>query len=240
MKPDIKNKNNNIEISIIMPCKNEKNTVGRCVLTAKRFLVKNGLSGEVIVVDNGSTDGSGIIAKNSGAKVFKEIRPGYGRAIRTGIKAAKGKILIIGDADLTYDFNESYKIYKMLSSGGYDIVIGDRFKGGIEKGAMPMSHIIGVKFLSLAARKKFKTDVRDFHSGLRGITKDVSKRLKFRTTGMEFATEMIAEAAHNGLSIGQVPVRLMKCRYDRKSKLHTIRDGLRHLRYILNYKISCK
>ena len=149
------------------------------------------------------------------------------------MKAARGSVIILADCDTTYDFNEMDRLYKPLIAGKYDVMIGDRFRGGIEKGAMPVIHIIGVKFLSLMGRVRYRTDVRDFHCGFRGITREALSNLRFHTTGMEFATEMIAEAVKKGLRIGQIPVSLKKCRDSRQSKLRTIRDGIRHLIYIM-------
>ena len=159
---------------------------------------------------------------------------GYGNAIIGGLKACSGRVIIIGDCDTTYDFSDLDRFYIPLSAGKYDMVIGDRFVGGIEKGAMPLSHKLGVRFLSACARLKFKTDVHDFHSGLRGLTREATKQLDFKCGGMEFATEMIAQASKAGLSISQIPVHLRCCPYSRKSKLRTIRDGLRHVCFIIS------
>ncbi len=224
----------NLDISIVMPCLNEVNTVAICVEEALKYIEKNGLKGEVVVADNGSTDGSGNIAKQSGAEVVHVSEIGYGNAIRKGIAYACGRVIIIGDCDTTYDFSKLEDFYESLSSGKYDVMIGDRFAGGIDKGAMPLSHKYGVRFLSMCGRRRFNTDVRDFHCGLRGITRIAAKKLEFSCEGMEFATEIIACAAKNELAIGQTPVKLRKCVYERKSKLKTIRDGMRHLLYIIH------
>ena len=222
-----------IDISVIMPCMDEELTVGPCIDEAKRVIDECGLIGEIVVVDNGSQDCSADKAREHGAVVVGEERTGYGHAIRRGIDMAQGKIIIIADCDMTYDFDDMKKITEMMNDGGYDMVIGDRFSGTIEKGAMPLSHRIGVKVLSALGRRRFKTDVNDFHCGIRGSLKDALCRLEFQTGGMEFATEMIAVAAENHLMIGQTPVRLRKCLLQRRSKLRTVRDGLRHLKYIL-------
>ena len=140
---------------------------------------------------------------------------------------------IFGDSDTTYDFMKLGKLYRPLAEGRADVMIGDRFAGGMEKGAMPWSHRIGVRLLSAMGRRRYRTDVRDFHCGMRGLTRKAAEQLAFRTGGMEFATEMIALAAKAGLRIGQCPVRLRKCTLDRKSKLRTLPDGNRHLRYML-------
>lgn len=221
-----------LELSVIMPCLNEENTVGYCVDEATRFMEKYHISGEVIVVDNGSKDASAMVAAKHGARVIAECRKGYGRAIRTGLANSTGGILIVGDADTTYDFGHMEELYKPLAMGTCDMIIGNRYAGGMEKGAMPWTHKWGVKFLSFCGRKRFGVDVYDFHCGLRGITRRAVEKLTFRTDGMEFATEMIAEAAGKKLRIAQIPVPLRKCEYKRQSKLRTIRDGFRHLRYI--------
>lgn len=222
-----------LDLSIVMPCRNEAAAVGICVDAADTFLKNNRLCGEILVVDNGSADGSSLLAARHGARVIKEERPGYGNAVRTGIAHSRGTWIIIGDCDTTYDFLYLEGMYEMLSSGGYDMVIGNRYAGGMEPGSMPWTHRWGVRFLSFCARLRFGTEVYDFHCGLRGLSRKAASQLEFHTEGMEFATEMIAEAARHALCIGQIPVPLKKCRYERTSKLRTIRDGCRHLTYIL-------
>ncbi len=222
-----------LDISIIMPCLNEEAAVGASVDEAMKFLENNSLNGEIIVVDNGSTDGSAQVAKSHGARVISEPRRGYGRALRTGFEAALGNVLIMGDCDTTYDFLNLEKMYKPLADNDCDMVIGNRYAGGIEKGAMPLSHRWGVRFLSYCGRRKFKVKVYDFHCGIRGFRRESYHRLDLKTEGMEFATELIAEAGRKGLKIMEVPVPLRKCEAKRKSKLRTIRDGLRHLKYIM-------
>ena len=219
------------EISVVMPCLNEEATVAACVEEAMDFFRQMSLSGEVVVVDNGSTDGSANVAERSGARVVLAPRRGYGAALRAGFAGARGRVIIMGDCDQTYDFRHLRGIYEPLASGAFDLVIGDRFAGGIEKGAMPLSHKIGVRFLSAVGRFITKTNIRDFHCGLRGLTREAA-RLPFRTTGMEFATEMIVLAARAGLRLGQTPVPLRRCPKKRRSKLRTLPDGLRHLRYM--------
>ncbi|MCR5590606.1 MAG: glycosyltransferase family 2 protein [Lachnospiraceae bacterium] len=223
------------QLSIVMPCRNEAATVGICVDEAARMMAEHDLNGEIIVIDNASSDSSAKEAESHGAKVIREDRTGYGYAIRRGLSEASGDVIIIGDCDTTYDFAESYRIYEMLAGGGYDMVVPDRFAGKMEKGAMQLSHVLGVKFLSYIGRKKFDTDVRDFHCGLRGITRDALKKIELHTGGMEFASEMIAEAAASGLRIGQIGITLRRCGYPRRSKLNAARDGMRHLLYILRF-----
>ena len=222
-----------LELSIVMPCLNEEATVGLSVEDAIKFMEKNSICGEVIVVDNGSSDDSAKIAKDHGAKVVTETRRGYGRALRTGFGQAAGRIVIMGDCDTTYDFLHMEEMYQLLTRDDTHMVIGNRYAGGIEKGAMPWSHRIGVRFLSFCGRKKFGVNVYDFHCGIRGFKREALERLELKTDGMEFATELIAEAARKGLTIKEIPVPLKRCQAKRKSKLRTIRDGIRHLEYIL-------
>lgn len=223
---------NNLDLSIVMPCLNESATVGICVKEAESFLRKNHLSGEILVVDNGSTDGSGAIAARFGAKVIREPGTGYGNAMKAGIAHSRGAIILMGDCDTTYDFLQLAGMYRLLRDG-WDMVIGNRFAGRIEKGSMPVSHKWGVRGLSRLGNLLFRTNIADYHCGLRGMTRQTAEILEFRTEGMEFAAEMIVEAAKNGLRIGQCPVDLRRCVYPRKSKLRTIRDGMRHLAYMI-------
>ena len=223
-----------LDISIIMPCLNEEAAVGISVDEAMKFLEKNSLNGEIIVVDNGSTDSSLDVAKAHGARVISEPRRGYGRALRTGFEAAQGRVLIMGDCDTTYDFLNLEEMYQLLADKHCDMVMGNRFLGGIEKGAMPLSHKLGVRFLSYCGRKKYKVRVYDFHCGIRGFRRETLDKLELKTEGMEFATELIAQTAKKGLVMKEIPVSLRKCELKRKSKLRTIRDGVRHLRYIVS------
>jgi len=222
-----------LDLSVVMPCLDEETTVGLSVNDAMKFMEKYSINGEVIVVDNGSKDNSLKHAKEAGAKVISEPRRGYGRALKTGFKNAQGKIVIMGDCDTTYDFLNMETMYQLLQNGSYDMVIGNRYSGGIEKGAMPWSHRWGVKLLSFLGRRKFKVNIYDFHCGIRGFKKQALDKLELKTDGMEFATELIAEASRKGLTIKEIPVPLKKCELIRKSKLRTIRDGLRHLIYII-------
>ena len=227
------NKTGGFDLTLVLPCKNEAAAVGACIGEARRFFEQSALRGELLVVDNGSDDGSADIAHSLGARVVREPRPGYGSALRAGIAAASADIILTGDCDTTYDFMQLGLLYEPLADGSFDMMIGNRFAGGIEPGAMPALHNWGVKALSAIARLRFHTDVYDFHCGLRGLTRSAAQRLDLHADGMEFATEFIAEAARRGLRIGQVPVRLRRCELERRSKLRTIRDGFRHLAYIL-------
>ena len=221
-----------LSLTILMPCLNEVSTVGISIREAAAFLEKNQIRGEILVVDNGSGDGSAHLAESCGARVLVQPKRGYGNALRMGMANSRGKVIILGDCDTTYDFLHLEQLYEMLSSGKWDMVIGNRFAGGMEKGSMPLSHKWGVRFLSWLGRKRLHTDICDFHCGLRGLTRAAAEMLDFETGGMEFATEMIALGAKAGLRLGQMPVILRRCTQARQSKLRTLRDGLRHLVYI--------
>ena len=223
-----------LDITVVMPCLNEVRTVGICVDEAKRFMEQKGLKGEVIVVDNGSSDGSDEEAKRHGAIVVYETRKGYGSAIRKGLRYVSGRVAVIGDADTTYDFYHLEGFYRPIAEGNCDMVIGNRFVRTMEKGAMPLSHRLGVRFLSACGRLAFHTDVYDFHCGLRSISREALETSVYGTIGMEFATEMIANASKNGLKVKQIPTTLSVCRQKRRSKLRAIRDGMRHLGYIVH------
>jgi glycosyltransferase involved in cell wall biosynthesis len=227
-----------IDLSIVMPCLNEADAVGFCVREAWTFIEKYHISGEVLVVDNGSEDNSAAAAEKAGAKVIWQPQRGYGSAIRAGMENSSGSVIIIGDCDATYDFLHLEEMYRMLSAGEWDMVIGNRFAGGIEPGSMPWTHKWGVRFLSWIGRATLHTDIYDFHCGLRGLTRSAAECLEFHTVGMEFATEMIVQAVKNGLRIQQCPAGLRKCKYPRKSKLRTIRDGVRHLTYMIRMYLS--
>lgn len=221
-----------LDLTIVMPCLNEEATIGLCITEAQEFIDTHKLKGEILVVDNGSCDTSGVIARAYGVRVLYEEKRGYGNALRIGISHSRGSVIIMGDCDTTYDFKHLEEIYEKLSAHTCDMVIGNRYAGGMEEGSMPWTHRWGVRFLSLCGRIRFQTDVYDFHCGLRGITREAAEKCAFSSVGMEFATEMIAEGTRKGLCIEQVPVMLRKCNYDRSSKLRTIQDGLRHLKYI--------
>lgn len=223
----------NLKLSIVMPCRNEEKTVALSVNEAKEFIEKYNIAGEILVVDNDSDDASAVNAAKEGARVISEKNRGYGYALRTGIAHSRGSVIIMGDCDMTYDFRHLEEMYRLLSENQCDMVIGNRYTGGMETGSMPWSHKWGVKMLSCLARIRFHTHVYDFHCGLRGITSNAAKQLDFHTGGMEFATEMIAEAAKNQLIIKEVPVKLKTCKFVRESKLRTIQDGFRHLGYII-------
>ena len=223
-------------LTILMPCLNEEENCTFSIQQAQTYLSsildRFGHVGEVLLIDNNSTDRSAAIAKDCGARVVTEPRPGYGRALRTGLRKARGDVIIFGDCDSTYDFSDLDSIYLPLSECKYDFITGDRFAGQMEDGAMSWSHKLGVPFLSWFGRVKFGVKIHDWHCGIRGIRRDALQKLSLQTDGMEFATEMIAEASRKGLRIGEVSVPLKRAQNERQEKLRTIRDGFRHLWYI--------
>ena len=221
------------DITILMPCLNEEANIAFCIERAQEYLSSRNLSGEILVVDNDSTDRSAEIAAAHGATVIKEYRRGYGRALRTGLAVAKGDVIIFGDCDSTYDFASLDPIYLPLAKNKVDFMTGDRFGGQMEDGAMSWSHKLGVPFLSWCGRVKFGVKIHDWHCGIRGIRQDALQRLNLTTDGMIFATEMIAEASRKGLRIGEVSVPLKRAQNERQEKLRTVRDGFRHLFYII-------
>jgi len=224
-----------LELSIVMPCLNEAKTVAECVTRAKRGLARLGIAGEVVVADNGSTDGSRELAANAGARVVPVATRGYGAALAAGIAAARGTYVLMGDADLTYDFEAIDPFIERLRAGD-DLVMGNRFKGGIQRGAMPPLHQwLGNPVLSFLGRLFYRSDIGDFHSGLRAFRRDAILRLDLRSTGMEYATEMVAKSALHGLKASEVPVTLAPDLRDRPPHLRTWRDGWRHLRFMLLY-----
>ena len=222
-----------MDLTILMPCLNEEENIAFCIDQAQSYISSRGLTGEILVVDNDSTDRSAKIAAENGARVITEHRRGYGRALRTGLEKASGTVIIFGDCDSTYDFFDLDPIYTPLAAGIADFVTGDRFGGLMEDGAMSFSHRLGVPFLSWCGRLKFGISIHDWHCGLRGIRKDALEKLNLQTDGMEFATEMIAEVARKNLRFKEVPVPLKKAQNERTEKLRTIRDGFRHLWYIV-------
>ena len=221
-----------MDLTILMPCLDEEENIAFCVDQAMAYIRNHNLMGEVLVVDNDSTDNSADIAASHGATVISEHRRGYGRALRTGLAAAEGDVIIFGDCDSTYDFSNLDPIYQPLAENKADFMTGDRFAGQMEDGAMSFSHRLGVPFLSWCGRVKFGVKIHDWHCGIRGIRKDALQKLNRQTDGMEFATEMIAEASRKGLRIGEVSVPLKRAQNERQEKLRTIRDGFRHLWYI--------
>ena len=222
-----------LELSIVLPCLNEAETVGLCVAKAVGWLRESGVAGEVIVADNGSTDDSPELARAAGARVVTVRRKGYGNALIRGIRAARGKYVIMADADDSYDLEHLGPFLERLRAGD-DLVMGNRFAGGIEPGAMPWLHRrIGNPVLSGLGRLFFRTPVRDFHCGIRGFRKEAIVDLGLRAGGMEFASEMIVKASLADLRISEVPTTLRPDGRSRAPHLRSFRDGWRHLRFLL-------
>ncbi len=218
-----------------MPCLNEAETLAICINKAQSFLNKNQIIGEIIVADNGSTDGSISIATSLSAIVINAEQKGYGSALKAGITAASGKYVIMGDADDSYDFSNLMPYLTELRNGK-DLVMGNRFKGGIEKDAMPFLHkYLGNPILSFIGRLFFKINIGDFHCGLRGFSKKAYKTMNLKTSGMEFASEMVVKTKLNNLSIAEVPTKLHKDGRTRAPHLKTWSDGWRHLRFLMLY-----
>jgi glycosyltransferase involved in cell wall biosynthesis len=218
-----------------MPCLNEARTLAGCIEQAQKYLAVSGLAGEVLIADNGSTDGSQALALSMGARVVSVQERGYGAALRAGIEAARGRFVIMGDSDLSYDFHRLDAFVLALSNGS-ELVVGNRFMGGIAPGAMPVLHRwLGNPVLSFIGRRFFGGPLRDFHCGLRGFSRAAMLRLDLVTPGMEFASEMIIKALQAGLPIAEVPTTLAKDGRDRAPHLNTWRDGWRHLRFLLLY-----
>jgi glycosyltransferase involved in cell wall biosynthesis len=222
-----------MEVSVVMPCLNEAKTLGACIRKALASLESAGATGEVIIADNGSTDGSQAIATAAGARVVEVAVKGYGAALRGGIEAAQGQFIIMGDSDDSYDFANLKPFIEKLREG-YDLVMGNRFAGGIYPGAMPALHrYLGNPVLSFLGRLLFRTPIRDFHCGLRGFRKDAFVRMDLRTTGMEFASEIVVKAALGRMKITEVPTTLRPDGRDRPPHLRSWHDGWRHLRFLL-------
>jgi glycosyltransferase involved in cell wall biosynthesis len=222
-----------VEVSILMPCLNEVETLGACIAEAREAIAKGGYTAEIIVADNGSADGSQLVARELGAKVVDVQRKGYGSALIGGIDAAQGRFVVMGDADASYDFAAIGPLIAKLRDG-YDLVVGNRFLGGIEPGAMPWSHRwLGNPVLSSINKMFFHAPVGDTHCGLRAFTKDAYEKMRLRATGMEFASEMVIKASLKGMRITEVPVVLRPDGRSRPPHLRTWRDGWRHLRFML-------
>lgn len=230
-----RNRDADLELSIVMPCLNEAETVGKCVEKALGFLRSHAVSGEVIVADNGSTDGSRRIAERAGARVVPVAQKGYGAALMGGILAARGRYVAMGDADDSYDFTGLMPFVKALREGN-DLVMGNRFAGGIRPGAMPPLHrYLGNPVLTWIGRTFFKTPSRDFHCGLRAFRRAAALKMDLRTTGMEFASEMVVKASLLGMRVTEVPTTLSPDGRSRPPHLRSWRDGWRHLRFLLMY-----
>lgn len=223
--------NNKLEVSIILPCQNEAEAISFCLQQIKKTIRKNNLSAEIIVSDS-STDKSPEITQEEGAKLIKHDKDGYGIAYLEAFKIAKGKYIFMADADGTYDFSEIPNFLNCLREN-YDFVIGDRFSGKIEKGAMSYSHKLGNPLLSGTLRLFFGTSIKDSHCGMRAISKKSLEKLNLQTTGMEFASEMVIKALKNNLKIKELPINYY--RRKGKSKLKTFSDAWKHMRFMLLY-----
>jgi len=232
-RPQLQLMPSEIELTILMPCLNEARTIVACIRAAQDFLDRSQVPGEILVADNGSTDNSVQLAEAAGARVVHVPMRGYGAALLAGIGSAKGRFTVMGDADCSYDFSRLDAFVDRLRAGS-DIVMGNRFQGGIEAGAMPFLHrYLGNPVLSFIGRLFFRSSIGDFHCGLRGFSTVAVRRLGLVSTGMEFASEMIAKAALAGYRLDEVPTVLRPDGRDRPPHLRTWRDGWRHLRFLL-------
>jgi len=222
-----------MEVSVVMPCLNEARTLRTCIEKAQRALRENDINGEVIIADNGSSDGSREIAAEAGARVIRVDRKGYGAALLGGIDAARGRYIVMGDADDSYDFGHLPRFVEKLREG-FELVMGNRFRGGVLPGAMPPLHrYLGNPVLSAIGRLLFRSPCGDFHCGLRGFSKRAIDGLRLKTPGMEFASEMIVKATIHRLKMCEVPTTLAPDGRDRPPHLRSWRDGWRHLRFML-------
>ncbi|WP_159021435.1 glycosyltransferase family 2 protein [Formosa sp. L2A11] len=224
-----------IELTVVMPCLNEAETLAICIKKAQAFFKTHAVNGEIIIADNGSKDGSIQIAEQLNATLVHVTEKGYGSALKGGIEAAKGKYVIMADADNSYDFSALLPFLTQLRAG-YDLVVGNRFKGGIEKDAMPFLHkYLGNPVLSFIGKLFYKIEIGDFHCGLRGFSKEAFLKMNLKTSGMEFASEMIVKSKLKNLKITEVPTVLYPDGRTRKPHLNTWQDGWRHLRFLSLY-----
>ncbi len=224
-----------IDVSVVIPCLNEAETLAACIQAAKEGIYRTGLVGEIVVADNGSTDGSIAIAERLGARVVHVSARGYGNALRGGISASRGRFVVMGDGDLSYDF-EAVDAFVQRLLAGFDLVMGNRFQGGIEPGAMPWpNRFIGNPVLTAVGRLLFGASAGDFHCGLRAFSRVAYDRLRLNTAGMEFASEMVVKASLYGLRVAEVPIVLRRDGRTRPPHLRRWRDGWRHLRFMLLY-----
>ena len=224
-----------LDVSVVIPCLNEANSICYCVEKAIAALQAAGLRGEVVMADNGSTDGSIELAEKLGARVVQAERKGYGAALQAGIRASRGQFIVMGDADDSYDFSEVPRFVEAWRKG-FDVVMGNRFKGEIKPGAMPWHHkYIGNPILSGVLNVLFRANIGDSHCGMRGFTRAVFDKMDLRSTGMEFASEFVIKATQLGAKITEIPITLWKDKRGRPPHLRSFRDGWRHLRFMLLY-----
>ncbi len=221
------------ELSIVMPCLNEVQTLSACIQKAKNFITEHGIQAEIIVADNGSTDGSANIAQSLGARVVHEEKRGYGAALIKGIYAARGRYILMGDSDDSYDFSNLMPFVENLRSG-YDLVMGNRFRGGIQKGAMPFLHqYLGNPILTFLIRSLFASKSGDVYCGMRAFTKQAFETMQIRSTGMEFALEMVIQAELKNMNIAEIPISLYPDGRMRAPHLKTWKDGFRSFYLIM-------
>ena len=234
--PELRNNlSQGVQVSVVIPCLNEANSLAICVDKAMKAFETGGLKGEVVVADNGSTDGSIEIAEKRGARVVRVPERGYGAALRAGIAASQGSYIIMGDADDSYDFTDVPRFVEKLREGN-DVVMGNRFKGGIQPGAMPWHHkYFGNPGLTGLLNLFFHAGIGDSHCGMRAFTRAVYDRMDLRSTGMEFASEFVIKAAQLGARIAEIPITLWPDKRGRPPHLRSFRDGWRHLRFMLLY-----
>ena len=226
-------------LSIVMPCLNESETLRGCIGDAARIIKIHDIDAEIVIADNGSDDGSQAIARSLGVRVIDVVVRGYGSALSAGIAASHGRYVVIADSDASYNFEDIPHFLQRLQDG-FDLVVGNRFLGGIEPGAMPWSHrYIGNPILSGIGRILFESPVKDFHCGLRGFSRDAFDRMGLRTSGMEFASEMIIVAALQQMRVTEIPTRLKPDGRSRHPHLRSLRDGWRHLQLMLKCRF-CK
>lgn len=223
------------ELSVVIPCLNESATLAVCIAKATQAMEQAGIQGEVLVADNGSTDGSQQIAQEQGARVISVARRGYGAALLGGFREARGRYLIMADGDDSYNFAHVPRFVERLRTGS-DLVIGNRFQGGIEPGAMPfLHHYLGNPVLTFLGRLLYRADCGDFHCGMRGLSKNAFERMHLTASGMEFASEMVVKATLAGMRVDEIPTTLSPDGRNRRSHLRTWHDGWRHLRFLLLY-----
>jgi glycosyltransferase involved in cell wall biosynthesis len=229
---------NDIELSIVMPCLNESETLSICIIKARRYLQANNIKGEIVIGDNGSTDGSQDIARSNGARVINISERGYGNALTGAINAAYGKYVIMGDSDDSYDFSDLNPFLDKLREG-YELVMGNRFMGDIRPNSMPfLNRYLGNPVLSFIGRLFIRSDIGDFHCGLRGFRQDIVAVLGLQTKGMEFASEMIVKATVHKFKIIEVPIVFSRDGRSGPSHLRPWQDGWRHLRFLMSYSPS--
>lgn len=225
----------NLNLSILIPARNEENTIEMVIKKAQKWMKMNHIEGEILVVNNNSTDKTKEIAINNQARVIDVKEIGYGNTLREGIKEANGKYIIMGDADDSYNFLELDDFYKLLNNG-YDLVIGNRYHY-IEKGAMKWTHrYLGTPLLTKMINKKYKLNLKDINCGLRGMKKEKILELNLKSEGMEFASEMVIKAKQANLKIAETPIKFYKDKRNHKSHLNTVKDGFRHIEIILNFR----